>query len=665
MEMQDTIAAATQYQGMLALSKECLEEILEYLPEEYVVDLSLTCKQVKNTLDGGSARLWRCMLKRNKWPYSEEITKVSNNNHQDKSNQELRDHIRKTFIGHYTGISAAESTAAAIYAVETNTLTFGIAYKPIPSSADSDFDSHEFDSMEVWSKDSLVVSNYDDCTISLYELVLNEEGTHEVQETANLCVAPSCKHNGLTYNIFSTSISSEYTCCLLGPSGILGSDISRLMVFVDRDEFLQCKPVKIRGGIGTRRDAYHQPSMAIVNTRHAILKFLRTCRDDQAVHLDHVKKLLRRGGDVSNVEFDSMGEVGPCGNDQFVVEVRISWPNGSQTNDNEQENSNGNVDSDKNMIANNHRRNDNMRREEADSDSIDGDVASDDGTDDEEGAEEDDDGIVDYDSDNNGPLNRLLGGRNRNGKVTRNLVMFSASTGAVVWIGDCTSLFGRHVNEIAIINVDASWCRSSSLFAACEGDGARIMIGEVQESTAGGGVNVNLFMLQIARVRGCKIRAETIRPVQVLPDCVVTTEPWVSLDDEELEKTTISFFRRPSAGQPFTCKTCTLKDCYKVECLVALNDTHVGVLNLRPARDTAELRRNPHSRYRGFPEFIVFDVTTCKELYRVQFQEYGDNKHRDMQFVAYHDGMAYVCTEDGGVSFYSRDVVKSMRKTWS
>jgi hypothetical protein len=573
----------TQQCGLLALSQNCVEEIMGYLSAKDVCVLSRICQGIHRIYDGGSEGYWRTALERRGWPYSVKSaarhggTDMLSNDGLAKVS-DVRSELRQTFIAHFTAIYTALYIASTICAADGQSPTGGIVNNFRRDTGTLRERHCEFTSIDVWSKDVVIAANKRNNTITVYGIDSDEDYRNTTVKTESLCVDPHIALYKIKYDLALMKLTDEYICCHLEPRCRIDKDINRMLVFVSREELSECNVRDTFDLYESVYFRYRQPCMVTVNIRHAVLRYLRTCGEYKAPHLDYVKSDLQRIGSHRDIRISAAGELAACGRDGFLIEVKITWP-----------------------------------------------------------------------------ANDWTDGGERSVCVTRNLVMFSASTGTVTWIGDCSSLLGNSVNHLPErIDVHSCYYTSPSLFALCGVNLLTMMIGELHESVTQDDVNMSLSLLHIPPLEGYRLRGCDNRSVAVLQDCVVSVEQWQSTHGQDADVHTISFFRRASAGEPFVCQSLPIANSLGVDCVVVLSERYVGVLSLRPITDADRQKLYVTNDTTMLLEQIVFDACTAAEVYRVQFPKHREIAKRKMRYISHHKDTVGVCTADGGMAICSK-----------
>jgi hypothetical protein len=252
-----------------------------------------------------------------------------NKKHKSNESSRVKDNLRENFIGHYYAVCAAKRAAATVHAIETDTPTEGVVYRPRNEGRSPDYDLVSFSSMEAWSENRLFVSYYDDCTIRLYGLIDDlSNSSQRLPEIASLCIDPSHDQSQDGFNIHSMTLTRDHIECLLKPYVSGRSGTNMMLCVIGRDEFLLCKISDASRVVSsTCGDIHvdHQPSMTMTNIRHALVRLLSTCGDKKASHLNGLKEMMDRYNHPVDFTMDMIGDIAACGDDVFVLTMEIEW----------------------------------------------------------------------------------------------------------------------------------------------------------------------------------------------------------------------------------------------------------------------------------------------------------------------------------------------------
>jgi hypothetical protein len=561
--------------GITILSRQCLEEIVDFLSVEYIGILSMTCKDCHSILKGGSTGYWKNAFKRLDWPCDDIIG--PNSDDDDDSD------LRREYVKRYMAVRAAKLVSSAIHALNTDTPTQGVVYQTYAMPTDIFNKKNFVDGVKVWSANMFMVAYDKNCGICLYERKLSDNKEYKECKEVSYWELDLRYPSKTPYRTFQhVALTSEYMCCYCSV-GCGRSDYAEdVIVFISREKCVLRDRSKLTKQEIKAKCMIDRKDMVCVYPRDALMGYWSSCDESTDSCAAKVKDLIDNNGDLSEVEISVEGEIKSCGSDRFVIEMKLTIPN--------------------------------VHRKSGDD-----------------------------------PKDQTI----------RQVAMFCAKSGKVVWMGDCSLNQAGTTSKYTLADANSSRQDKTLIFAAGVEPKYSFTVGEVrctntQEKEV---CELSHYMPHQSAIGYPHLKGP--RLTQVFPNSVVTTAFWDRASTSPImarnDYNTLAIFSRNIESKSFVYKTMQLSEVRTIHKLFAIDHENLGVVALRvtphttPSSHLTWLDRVPINAM----DVIVVNVPTCTEVCRIPAIDACPLDERELPHVSYSKGTVGVYIKDKGIAIAS------------
>jgi F-box domain len=284
------------------LTGQILEHVLLFLPEKYVVTLSLTCKYWKSELEGGSAGYWQQALKRRNLPFAHYMKSADCH------------YMRQTFIEHYKAIGCANIIQQAY-----NKLHLGVMMAENGTSRDSSVATIYQDRSPIvwfhcWSENEVVMVRGQGRALDLYQFNrASDSVSTEKSLIASSKVQRSSEYHGWHSGPCATALDEVYLArlCHIYTKEIGFS--SPWLHFMKREDFTRRDERGDNVSVGEDNNQV----WTSLDVRQAILDYIAVNEDCQAVS-GIIQGYSELGGEINDVVVGLSDVLCACGNGLFL-----------------------------------------------------------------------------------------------------------------------------------------------------------------------------------------------------------------------------------------------------------------------------------------------------------------------------------------------------------